>query len=119
MYTLSDILDIVNSNLNLERQRREVETKGHFSHSAYSFINEDGDAIWEVFVHFFVDEGHDYPVLRVHHKVTKDLFLKREEEAHKFDMNVLKYLFELLRFGKGDFVYEKFVDGTFNHIITL
>ena len=118
MYTLSDILDIVNSNLNLERQRRGVETKGHFSHSAYSF-NEDGDVIWEVFVHFFVDEDHDYSVLRVRHKVTKDLFPKKEEEAHKFDMNVLKCLFELLRFGKGDFAYKKFVDGTFNHIITL
>lgn len=118
MYTLSDILAIVNYSLETERERKGIKTKGYFSYSAYSF-NEDGDAIWEVFIHFFVDEDHDYPVLRVNHRISKELFSKKEEEAHKFDMNVLKYLMELLRFGKGEFAYDKFVDGTFNHVITL
>lgn len=118
MYTLSDILAIVNSNLETERERKGIKTKGQFSHSAYSFV-KNGDVIWDVIISFFVDEEHDYPVVRVHHVLGKDILSSKKEEAHKFDMNVLKYLMELLRFGKGEFAYDKFVNGTFNHVITL
>lgn len=113
MYTLSDILAVINKSLELEREKKGIEAKGHFSHSTYSF-NDNGDVVWEVFVYFFVDENHKYPVLRLRHKLDKELFSDKEKEAHKFDMNVLTYLWQLIKFGKGEYDYTKFVDGTFN-----
>lgn len=114
MYTLSDILDVINSNLEFERKQRSIKAKGHFSFSSCSFNEEDGVA-WDNIISFFVDEDHCYPVVRVHHVLGKDAFGKKEEENHKFNLLILKELFQLLRFGKGEFSYDRFVDGTFDY----
>ena len=115
MYTLSDILAVINSNLELERKRRNIEARGHFTLSSYSSSVEGGIA-WDNIIRFFVDADHCYPVIRMHHVLSKELYDKKEEESHKFYMITLQELFKLLWFGSGEFSYDRFVDGTFNHV---
>lgn len=115
MITLSDILSVVNSSLELERKQRNLEAKGHFSLKEYTSAVEEGMAL-NAIVTFFIDADHQYPVIRVHHVVDKRIWDKNVEENHKFDMMILDNLWKLLKFGQDEFAYEKFVDGTFNYI---
>ena len=41
MYTLSDILAVINKSLEIEREKKGIKARGHFSQSAYSF-NDNG-----------------------------------------------------------------------------
>lgn len=115
MYGLGDILAVINSNLEFERKQRNLEARGHLSHTSY-VMREEEDMVLDTLIHFFIDKDHDYPVLRVHHIISKEQLNDKEKEFHRYDMMVFDELWKLLRFGQGKFAYEKFVDGTFNYI---
>ena len=115
MYTLSDILAVINSNLELERKQRNLEVRGHLSLKRYT-MREGEDMVLDTLIYFFIDADHNYPVIRVHHIISKEQLNDTEKKLHKYDMMVLNTLWKLLRFGQGEFAYEKFVDGTFNYI---
>lgn len=115
MYVLSDILAVINSNLELERKQRNIEARGHLSLESYT-MNVGEDVVLDTLIHFFIDSDHDYPVLRVHHIINKKQLIDKEKEFHRYDMMVLDELWKLLKFGQGEFAYEKFVDGTYNYI---
>lgn len=115
MYTLSDILAVINSNLELERKQRNLEARGHLSLKRYT-MRDGEDVVLDTIIYFFIDADHNYPVIRVHHIINKERLNDKEKEFHKYDMIVLDALWRLLKFGQGEFAYEKFVDGTFNYI---
>ena len=115
MYTLSDILAVINSNLELERKQRNLEARGSLSLKRYTMRDEE-DVVLDTIIYFFIDADHNYPVIRVHHIISKEQLNDKEKEFHRYDMMVLDALWRLLKFGQGEFAYEKFVDGTFNYI---
>lgn len=115
MYTLSDILGVINSNLELERKQKNIETKGHLSHRCYT-MRDGENVVLDTNIYFFVDEYHKYPVIKVRHTINKEQLNDKEKEFHKYDMMVLDALWKLLKFGQGEYAYEKFVEGTFNYI---
>ena len=118
MYTLSDILAVINFNLELERKQRNIEARGHLSLKRYT-MRDGEDVVLDTNIYFFVDEYHKYPVIKVHHIINKEQLNDKEKEFHKYDMMVLDALMKLLKFGQGEYAYEKFVEGTFNYIINV
>ena len=118
MYTLSDVLAVINSNLELERKQRNIEARGHLSLKRDT-MRDGENMVLDTLINFFIDADHNYPVIRVHHTINKKQLNDKEKEFHKYDMMVLNTLWKLLKFGQGEFAYEKFVDGTFNYIITV
>jgi len=115
MYNLSDILAVINSNLELERKQRNIEARGHLSFESH--IMRDGEnVVLDTCINFFIDADHYYSIIRVHHIINKEQLNDKKKEFHKYDMLVLDELWKLLKFGQGEFAYEKFVDGTFSYI---
>lgn len=118
MYTLSDILAVINSNLELERKQRNLEARGHLSLESHT-MREGEDVVLDTIICFFIDADHKYPLIRVHHIINKEQLNDKEKEFHKYDMMVLNTLWKLLKFGQGEFAYEKLVNGTFNYVQLL
>jgi hypothetical protein len=51
MYTLSDILAVINSNLELERKQRNLEARGHLSLKSYT-MREGKDVVLDTIIFF-------------------------------------------------------------------
>lgn len=117
MFTLNDFVHIVNGVLDEDRRTKRLDTKGYFSVKALKFADSESfpESI-EILIEYISDDNNSYPVIRVHQ--TLSAWDGTSVEVERVSKIALKYFYKMLRYGKGEYDYSKFVDGTFNYILT-
>lgn len=113
---INDVIECVNKNIDMEREMRKLETKGHF----IFFMNYE-KKIGQIkefhayiqYVKFSVgDNGKPYNVTVIHHteNCPND---KIEEVKEKVALDLLSQFFNALRYSCMSNKYDEFIYGTF------
>jgi hypothetical protein len=115
MYTLNDIIKVLNKILDIERTNKGIKATGYFSSKEYIFVQE-AEIVKCILILF-----NEIPFVRcqqaVPKKEEKEQVKKEKEIFWSLYQDTLSYLFQTVRFGVGDYSYDKLVDGTFNGTI--
>lgn len=113
---ISDIIECVNKNIDMEREMRKIQAKGHFVF--YLNYEKKIGQIKEVhayiqYIKFSVgDNGKPYDVVAIHHTEScpND---KIEELKEKVSLDLLTQFFRTLRYSCMSKKYDEFVNDTF------
>lgn len=117
MFTLEDFVHIVNKALDEDRRTKGLDVKGHFSVKELKFADSEGlpESIG-ILIEYISDDNTSYPIIRVQQSLSAGDDISVEEK--RASNMALKYFYKLLRYGTGEYDYGKFVNGTFNYILT-
>lgn len=118
MFTLKDFVHIVNDVLDEDRKAKGLDVKGYFSVKEIKFADSESlpESI-DLLIEYVSDNKTRYPIIRVHQTLSTRVDISIEEE--RVFKIALRDFYKLLRYGTGEYDYSKFVDGTFNYILTL
>ena len=113
---INDVIECVNKNIDMEREMRKIQAKGHFVF--YLNYEKKIGQIKEVhayiqYVKFSVeDNGKPYDVVAIHHTESYPNE-KIEELKEKVALDLLAQFFRALRYSCMSKKYDEFVNGTF------
>lgn len=118
MFTLKDFVHIVNEVLDEDRRAKGLDVKGHFSVTELKFADSESfpESI-EILIEYISDDNNSYPVIRVRQTLSAGDDISVEEK--RVSKSALAYFYKVLRYGTGEYDYSKFVDGTFNYVLTV
>lgn len=117
MFTLKDFVRVVNDVLDEDRRVKGLDVKGCFSVKEVKFADsEEFPELIGILIEYISGDNKSYPIIRVQQSLSVGVDVSVEEK--RVSKTALKYFYKLLRYGIGEYDYSKFVDGTFNYILT-